>query len=132
MQLKELGKLKKISNYMGCRNRDLPVFNLVAQPTTLPRAPKLLIIRIKICIWRNVPENLPFEAQKHVPSYRTNELCTFQVYIVVKMNSENFIKQLWLAGKINEAAFSFCDAGNALEVIISQNSLFKCKTDCDF
>jgi hypothetical protein len=37
-----------------------------------------------------------------------------------------------MAGKSNEAALSFHDAGYGLEILISRNSFSKFKTDCDF
>jgi hypothetical protein len=36
MRLKDLGKLKKISNFIGSGNRDLPACSLLPQTSTLP------------------------------------------------------------------------------------------------
>jgi hypothetical protein len=44
MQLEGLDQLKKI-HFIGNRTRDLPACNIVPQPTTLPRAPKIYAIK---------------------------------------------------------------------------------------
>jgi hypothetical protein len=44
VRLEGLGKLKKI-HILGTRTRDLPACSVVAQPTTLPRAPDYLFYR---------------------------------------------------------------------------------------
>jgi hypothetical protein len=38
VRLEGLGQLKKCSDFIGTRSRDLPAFSIVPQPTTLPRA----------------------------------------------------------------------------------------------
>jgi hypothetical protein len=44
VRLEGLGKLKKKSNdLIGNRPRDLPAYSIVPQPTTLPRAPNILL-----------------------------------------------------------------------------------------
>jgi hypothetical protein len=43
VRLEGLGQLKKISSYLiGSRTRDVPACSIVPQPTTLPRAPKVI------------------------------------------------------------------------------------------
>jgi hypothetical protein len=62
MQLEGLGKLKNLISllggrsvgivclrnnvFIGTRNRDLPACNVVPQPTTLPRAPVLIKVKV--------------------------------------------------------------------------------------
>jgi hypothetical protein len=41
VRLEELGKLKKLNDFIGTRIRDLPACSIMPQPTTLPRAPKV-------------------------------------------------------------------------------------------
>jgi hypothetical protein len=50
VRVEGLGKLKNPSDIIGNQTRDLPSCSIVLQPTTLPRAPLCVYIRIYIII----------------------------------------------------------------------------------
>jgi hypothetical protein len=46
VRLEKLGKIKKSSDLKGNRTRDLPVYSIVPQQTTLPRSPDLTMLSL--------------------------------------------------------------------------------------
>jgi hypothetical protein len=42
--MERLGQLKKFTDLIGTRTRDLPTCSTVPQPTTLPRAPVVAVV----------------------------------------------------------------------------------------
>jgi hypothetical protein len=59
LRLAELGKLKKSSDLIGIKTRDLTAWSLVPQPTTLLRAPILEIIHRRVSyLIHNISETI--------------------------------------------------------------------------
>jgi hypothetical protein len=50
VRLEGLGQLKKFSDLIGTRTRDLPVCSIVSQPTTLRRAPVKRVERLLLLL----------------------------------------------------------------------------------
>jgi hypothetical protein len=70
VRLEGLGQLRKSNDFIGTRTRDLPIWSIVPQPTTLPRSPNILDSRANI--------NLERKTLSHGISYYYNVLMFFQ------------------------------------------------------